>query len=73
MVGNANRTPKNHTRLFPLFHFVALPIFLLNFLNSVRHVWLTPNWIPRGRWSSPSGWWRSRSRRARWRLAYRIE
>jgi hypothetical protein len=35
---------KNHARLFPLFHFVALPIMLLNFLNSVRHVWLRPNW-----------------------------
>lgn len=34
---------KNHTRLFPLFHFVALPIMLLNFLNSIRHVWLAPN------------------------------
>jgi hypothetical protein len=35
---------KNHTRLFPLFHFVASPILLLNFLNSIRHVWLRPNW-----------------------------
>jgi Family of unknown function (DUF6526) len=35
---------KNHTRLFPLFHFVVLPIMLLNFLNSVRHVWLAPTW-----------------------------
>ncbi len=35
---------KNHTRLFPLFHYVVLPIMLLNFLNSVRHVWLTPTW-----------------------------
>ena len=34
---------KNHTRLFPLFHFVVLPIMLLNFLNSIRHVWLVPN------------------------------
>jgi len=33
---------KNHTRLFPLFHFIASPIMLLNFLNSIRHVWLTP-------------------------------
>lgn len=36
------QTYKNHTRLFPLFHFIASPIMLLNFLNSIRHVWLTP-------------------------------
>jgi hypothetical protein len=35
---------KNHARLYPLYHFIALPIMLLNFLNSIRHVWLTPNW-----------------------------
>jgi len=35
---------KNHTRLFPLFHFVVSPIMLLNFLVSIRRVWLTPNW-----------------------------
>jgi hypothetical protein len=35
---------KNHARLFPLFHFVVLPIMLLNFLNSIRQVWLVPNW-----------------------------
>lgn len=37
------QTYKNHARFFPLFHFVAFPIMLLNFLNSIRHVWLTPN------------------------------
>ena len=35
---------KNHARLFPLFHFVALPIMLLNFLYSVWQVWRTPSW-----------------------------
>src|SRR4029453_1066010 len=34
---------KNHARYFPLFHFVALPILFLNFLNALRHVWLDPN------------------------------
>ena len=34
---------KSHARYFPLFHFVASPILLLNFLNAVRHLWLTPN------------------------------
>lgn len=39
----ATQNYKNHTRFFPLFHFVAFPILLLNFLNAGRHVWLTPN------------------------------
>jgi hypothetical protein len=39
----ATQTYKNHTRLFPLYHFVVLPILLLNFLNSVRHLFLAPN------------------------------
>jgi hypothetical protein len=34
---------QNHTRNFPLFHFVAVPILLLNFINSLRHVYLDPN------------------------------
>ena len=34
---------KNHTRFFPLFHFIASPILLLNFINSLRHAWLNPN------------------------------
>jgi hypothetical protein len=39
----ATQTYKNHARFFPLFHFVAFPILFLNFLNTVRHVWLAPN------------------------------
>lgn len=34
---------KNHTRFFPPFHFVAVPILLLYFANELRHVWLNPN------------------------------
>jgi hypothetical protein len=34
---------KNHARLFPLYHFVAVPILLLNFLYAAWHVWLTPS------------------------------
>lgn len=34
---------QNHTRNFPLFHFVAIPILLLNFINTLRHVYLSPN------------------------------
>jgi hypothetical protein len=39
----AIQTYKNHTRLFPLFHFIVFPILLLNFVNTIRHVWLQPN------------------------------
>jgi hypothetical protein len=34
---------KRHTRNYPLFHFIAFPILALNFLNTIRHVWLNPN------------------------------
>lgn len=34
---------KNHTRFFPPFHFIAAPILLLNLVNALRHVWITPN------------------------------
>ncbi len=34
---------KNHARRFPLYHFIAVPILLLNLLNEIRHLWLTPN------------------------------
>jgi hypothetical protein len=32
----------NHTRWFPPFHFVVAPILLLNLINALRHVYLTP-------------------------------
>lgn len=34
---------QNHTRNLPLFHYVAFPILALNVLNTIRHIWLTPN------------------------------
>jgi hypothetical protein len=34
---------KNHARNFPLFHFVAFPILALNFLNAIRHLYVTPH------------------------------
>jgi hypothetical protein len=34
---------QNHARLFPLFHYVALPILFGNFLVSVWHLWETPD------------------------------
>ena len=36
------QTYKNHTRFFPLFHFFVMPVLLINFLNSIRHVWNRP-------------------------------
>ncbi len=33
---------RNHTRNFPLFHYVAFPILFLNFLNTLRHLYYSP-------------------------------
>lgn len=37
------QTYKNHTRLFPPFHFFVIPVLLINFLNEIRHVYLAPS------------------------------
>ena len=37
------QTFKNHTRLFPLYHFFVLPVLLLNFLNQVRYWYRAPS------------------------------
>ena len=37
------QTYKNHTRWLPPFHFFVLPVLLINFLNSVRHLWASPS------------------------------
>jgi hypothetical protein len=34
---------QNHTRVFPLFHYIVMPILIGNFLVSVWHLWETPN------------------------------
>ena len=39
----ASQSYKNHTRFFPLFHFIASPILLLNLINALRHLWMNPN------------------------------
>jgi hypothetical protein len=36
------QTYENHVRWLPPFHFFVLPMLLLNALNAIRHVWLTP-------------------------------
>jgi hypothetical protein len=33
---------KNHTRLYPLFHFVVFPVLVFNFINAIRHLWNRP-------------------------------
>ena len=37
------QTYKNHAKLVPLFHFVLLPILLLNFLAMAYHLWREPS------------------------------
>ena len=37
------QTYQNHARFFPLFHFFVAPVFLLNLLNAIRHLYLQPN------------------------------
>ena len=32
----------NHTRFYPLFHFVVVPILVLNFANAARHLYNDP-------------------------------
>lgn len=34
----------NHTRFFPLFHFVVVPLLALNFLSHLVRLFMTPNW-----------------------------
>ncbi len=40
---DSGQTYKNHLRFFPLFHFIAVPITALYFVNEVRHLWLHPS------------------------------
>ena len=37
------QTYKNHAAFRPAFHFFVIPVLLLNALNAIRHLWLTPN------------------------------
>jgi hypothetical protein len=34
---------KHHARLLPPFHFFVLPVLFLNFLFTLRHLWMTPS------------------------------
>jgi hypothetical protein len=33
---------KNHVRWLPPFHFFIVPVLLINFANTIRHLWMTP-------------------------------
>ncbi|HYL11257.1 MAG TPA: DUF6526 family protein [Candidatus Acidoferrales bacterium] len=35
----AEQNFQNHVRRVPLFHFFTLPVFLLNFIYSIYHLW----------------------------------
>ncbi|MGE3842873.1 MAG: DUF6526 family protein [Vicinamibacterales bacterium] len=39
----AAQTYSNHAKFVPLFHYVLLPILLLNFLAMVYHLWQAPS------------------------------
>lgn len=42
-MADSGQNYSNHTKFFPPFHFVAVPILLLYFLNEMRHLWMNPN------------------------------
>lgn len=42
-MADSGQTYKNHTRLYPPFHFVAIPILLFNLVNQLRHFSQNPN------------------------------
>lgn len=39
----STQTFKNHARFLPPFHFFVVPVLLINFLNSIRHIYLAPS------------------------------
>jgi hypothetical protein len=34
----------NHTRWYPLFHFVVMPLLILNFLSHLVRMFMAPSW-----------------------------
>ncbi len=40
----AKQNYSNHTRWYPLFHFVVMPLLTLNFLSHLVRLVMTPNW-----------------------------
>jgi hypothetical protein len=39
----AEQSYKSHTRWLPAFHFFAIPVLLINTLNSIRHLYNDPS------------------------------
>ena len=37
------QTYKNHARFLPPYHYFVLPVFAVNVLNEIRHVWIAPS------------------------------
>lgn len=42
-MAESTQSYKNHTRVLPPFHFFVVPVLLVNFINSLRHLYLAPN------------------------------
>jgi len=42
-MADSGQNYRNHTKFFPPFHFVAVPITMAYFINELRHVWMNPN------------------------------
>lgn len=40
----AEQTYSNHTRWYPLFHFVVVPLLALNFLSHLVRFFMAPSW-----------------------------
>lgn len=40
----AEQNYSNHTRFFPLFHFIVIPLLTLNFLSHLVRLLMTPTW-----------------------------
>ena len=38
------QTYANHVRFFPLFHFVVVPLLVLNFLSHLVRFFMDPSW-----------------------------
>lgn len=42
-MAQTSQTYKNHARFFPLFHFFAAPVLLINLVNAGRNLYLQPS------------------------------
>jgi hypothetical protein len=40
----ADQSYSNHTRWYPLFHFVVMPLLTLNFLSHLVRLFMSPSW-----------------------------